>query len=213
RLQAGEHPGYPRFRKRGRFDSLTFPQVPVGCAPDATAKRLMVSKVGRIKMVLHLPLEDTTKTATIRRTGTGKWFVSLSCERKPTPLPPTGQAVGIDVGLRVFAMPTEGDPTENPRFLRAEAHALAKAQRRHQVALDAHKVLRAALTQQVKQAHLDLDARQVWHRVSQDAGERAAWQVRQQRRQVVARTHERIRRRRDDFTKQQRRKLVNQYDF
>src|SRR5215470_14375797 len=35
RLKAGENPGYPRFRGRGRYDSLTFPQVPVGCVLDA----------------------------------------------------------------------------------------------------------------------------------------------------------------------------------
>ena len=49
RVKAGETPGYPRFRGRGRYDSLTFPQVPVGCALDTTEGRLAVSKVGRIK--------------------------------------------------------------------------------------------------------------------------------------------------------------------
>src|SRR5262249_23508143 len=108
RLTLGETPGYPRFRGLGRYDSLTFPQVPVGCALDARARRVVVSKVGRIKVRLHRPLEGTPKTATIRRSATGKWFVSFSCEWEPTPLPPTGREVGIDVGLKVFAMPSEG---------------------------------------------------------------------------------------------------------
>src|SRR5215472_17626630 len=30
RCTAGEEPGYPRFRGQGRYDSSTFPQVPVG---------------------------------------------------------------------------------------------------------------------------------------------------------------------------------------
>jgi putative transposase len=210
--KAGEEPGYPRFRGRGRYDSLTFPQVPVGCALDAGERRLVVSKVGRIKVLLHRPLEGAPKTATIRRTATGKWFVSFACEWEPTPLPPTGQAVGIDVGLKVFAMPTEGEPIKNPRFFRTEEYALAKAQRKHQVALDAHTAVRAALTHRVKQAHPDLDTRQVAQQVSQDMGERTAWQERQRRRRVVARTHERIRWRRSDFTHQQSRRLVNQYD-
>src|SRR5260221_1746341 len=173
--KAGEEPGYPRFRGRGRYDSLTFPQVPVGCALDAAQKRLVVSKVGRIKALLHRPLEGMPKTATLRRTATGKWFVTFSCEWEPTPLPPTGQAVGIDVGLTVFAMPTIGDPIANPRFFCVEERALAETQRKHQVALDAHKAVRAALTQRVKAQQPALDGRAVWQVVSQDGGERTAW--------------------------------------
>src|SRR5262249_18393465 len=51
RLNAGETPGYPRFLGTGRYDSLTVPQVPVGCALDTTDKRLVVSKVGRVKVL------------------------------------------------------------------------------------------------------------------------------------------------------------------
>jgi putative transposase len=35
RLKAGGPPGYPRFRGKGRYDSLTFPQVLVGCKLEA----------------------------------------------------------------------------------------------------------------------------------------------------------------------------------
>src|SRR5260221_2482080 len=112
--KAGEEPGYPRFRGRGRYDSLTFPQVPVGCALDLMDKRLVGSKVGRIKLLLHRPLDGIPKTATIRRTPTGKWFVAFFWEWGPTSSPPTGQAVGIDVGLKVFPMPPGGKAIENP---------------------------------------------------------------------------------------------------
>jgi putative transposase len=135
RVQAGEdQPGYPRFRGVGRYDSLTFPQVPVGCRlveTDDGKPRVHIHGVGPVKVVLHRPLEDTPKTATIRRHSTGKWYVSFSCEcAEPTPLPPTGQQVGLDMGLAVFAMPSEGEPISNPRFFRTEERALAKAQRR-----------------------------------------------------------------------------------
>lgn len=213
RLKMGENPGYPRFRGPGRYDSLTFPQVPSGCALDTEEKRLAVSKVGRIKVMLHRPLEGTPKTATLRRTATGKWFVTFACEWEPTSLPPTGREVGLDVGLKVFAMPTDGEPIANPRFFRAEERVLAKAQRKHQVALDAHQALRVRLTQQVQAQYSDLDAGQVWQQVSKDAGERQAWQERQRRRKVVARVHERIRWKRGNFTHQESRKLVNQFDL
>ncbi|HEV8190518.1 MAG TPA: transposase [Ktedonobacterales bacterium] len=126
--------------------------------------------------------------------------------------PPSGQAVGLDVGLKVFAMPTTGEPEENPRFFRSEERALARAQRKHRVALDAHKTLRAALMAQVQAQRPALDARQVWQQVSQDAGEHTAWRERQRWCRVVARVRERIRRRRSDFTHQESHCLVDAYD-
>jgi putative transposase len=128
RVKAGEEdPGYPRFRGRGRYDSLTFPQVPVGCRLEG--KRLRVMNAGMVKVILHRPLEGTPKTATIRRSSTGKWYVTFSCAcAEPAPLPETGRAVGIDVGLKVFAMPTAGEPIANPRFfVRRSAPWLARS--------------------------------------------------------------------------------------
>ena len=132
RLKAGEQePGYPRFRGEGRYDSFTFPQVPVGCKLDADARRLRVMNVGLVKIILHRPLEGTPKTATIRRTSTGKWSVTFSCEcAEPSPLPKTGRPVGIDVGLTTFATLSTGQEIANPRFFRQEEQALAKAHRR-----------------------------------------------------------------------------------
>ena len=131
RCHAGENPGYPRFRGTGRYDSMTYPQVPVGCKLDAGTQRVHVMHVGRINLVYHRPLEGIPKTATIRRSSTGKWSISFSCEgAEPAPLPETGRQVGIDVGLKTFATLSTGEAIANPRFFRQEEKALAKAQRR-----------------------------------------------------------------------------------
>ncbi len=131
RCKAGEQPGYPRFRGAGRYDSITFPQVPSGCKLDVEARRLRLYGVGQVKIILHRPVEGTPKTATIRRSSTGKWYVCLSCEcAEPSPLPETGHQVGIDVGLKTFATLSTGQAIANPRFFRAEEKALAKVQRR-----------------------------------------------------------------------------------
>ena len=177
RVKAGEQPGYPRFRGQGRYGSITYPQVPVGCKLDADARRLRLHGVGLVKIILHRPPEGTPKTATIRRSSTGKWYVCFSCEcAEPVPLPPTGQQVGIDVGLKTFATLSDGQEIANPRFFRQEEHALAKAQRR--------------LSKEEK-----------------GTPERA------ERRQVVARVHERIAWRRSDFAHQRSRCIVNAFDL
>jgi putative transposase len=131
RCKAGEEPGYPRFRGKGRYDSITFPQVPVGCRLETEDTRVRIANVGRVNVLLHRPLEGTPKTATIRRSGTGKWYITFSCEcAEPTPLPATGQGVGMDVGLKTFATLSTGQEIANPRFFRSEERSLAKAQRR-----------------------------------------------------------------------------------
>src|SRR5258706_13877168 len=86
-------------------------------------------------MVLHRPIKGTPKTAIVKRTPTGKWFVSISveiAEEEVTSrrLPVCTEAVGIDVGLKTFAYLSTGEAIANPRFFRTEEAALARAQRK-----------------------------------------------------------------------------------
>jgi putative transposase len=153
RLKAGEHPGYSRFKGRGRYASLTYPQWEHGIKLTAQQKRLGMAKVGDVKIIYHRPLEGTPKTATIRRTATGTWCVTIACEWEPQALPPVNPEVGIDVGLHTFATCADRVALANPRFVRAEEQALATAQRKHQRALDAHNANRAEITKQTTADH------------------------------------------------------------
>ena len=92
--------------------------------------RVFLSKVGRVKAAIHRPLEGNVKTATVRRTAAGKWYVSFSCEVDLKPLPESAGRVGVDVGLDSFATLSDGEKIENPRFFRKEEKALARASRR-----------------------------------------------------------------------------------
>jgi putative transposase len=129
RVKAGEEPGYPRFRGQERYDSFCYPQAPSGC--QLNGDRLALSGIGTVKVVLHRPLEGQPKTVCIRRSPTGKWYVTFSCEGESTPLPASPELVGVDVGLHSFATLSTAERVENPRFFRREEAALAKAQRLH----------------------------------------------------------------------------------
>lgn len=128
RIKRGEKPGYPRFKGRFRYDSFTYPQFGFKIVDDKQVVQL--SKIGRIKIKLHRPIEGKIKTCTIRRTATGKWFVTFSCEVNSKPLPESSETIGIDVGLETFATLSNGEKIENPRFFKHEEKALAKAQRK-----------------------------------------------------------------------------------
>jgi len=128
RIQNGETPGYPRFQGRGRYTSFTYPQYGGGVVLDGGL--LSLSKIGRIAIRLHRPLEGTPKTVTISQEADG-WYASISCAAVPTqPLPETGIETGIDVGLHVFLITADGNIIDNPRHYRKAEKRLAKAQRR-----------------------------------------------------------------------------------
>jgi len=126
RAKAGENPGYPWFKGRGRYDSFTYKQS--GFTLDGTT--LHLSKIGDVKIVLHRPIEGTIKTLTIRQASTGKWYACFSVEYDPMPVPQKETVVGIDVGLESFATLSTGEKIENPRFFRTDEKTLAKVQRK-----------------------------------------------------------------------------------
>jgi putative transposase len=126
RVSTGEKPGYPRFKGKGRYDSLTYPQLGFALKDG----RLHVSKIGALKIRLHREIVGTIKTLTLRRTSTGKWFACFSVEIETTACEPRPMRVDVDVGLAHFATLSTGGHIENPRFFRTDERALAKAQRR-----------------------------------------------------------------------------------
>jgi putative transposase len=133
RVKAGEKPGFPRFRGRGRYDSFTFHDAPNrnGVAFDGRAKRLRLTGIGHVKVKVHRPLEGRLKQVTVTLAGDGHWYACLCCDDVPAkPLPATGQSVGVDVGIKAFATLSNGDQIENPRYYECVQKKLRRAQRR-----------------------------------------------------------------------------------
>jgi putative transposase len=128
-------PGYPRFKSFGRYDSITYPQY--GNGVRLSGDRLIVSKIGAVKLVLHRPIGGTPKTVTLSRSATGKWYVCFSCEMDVHPLPPTEQITGVDVGLASFATLSNGEQIDNPRFYRRDEADLKRVQKRKDAAKNA----------------------------------------------------------------------------
>jgi putative transposase len=128
RVQVGETPGYPRFHGRDRYHSFSFPEYGNGAVLDGGL--LTLSKIGRIAIRVHRPLEGTPKTVTIRREADG-WYACFSCAEVPTqPLAVTGHETGIDLGLESFATLADGTQIANPRIFRVAEMHLKRAQRR-----------------------------------------------------------------------------------
>jgi putative transposase len=128
RVANGEKPGFPRFHGKDRYRSFTYKEYGNGARLENGA--LVLAKIGRIAVRWSRPVAGTIKTVTISKEADG-WYVSFSCADVPTePLPLTGKATGIDVGLKVFLITADGQPVANPRHYRTAERLLNKAQQR-----------------------------------------------------------------------------------
>ena len=125
--KSGETPGYPRFKGRNRFDSFGLKEYGNGFKLDG--RRLKLSGMGRLRVRWHRPLEGTIKTVRICRQA-GKWYACFACEVEGRPLPPTGQSVGIDVGIHHLLATSDQEVVENPRWYRNAQAKLRILQRK-----------------------------------------------------------------------------------
>lgn len=125
RARNGEGPGFPRFKGKGWYDSLTYFETGF----KLEGSNLWLSKIGDVKVWLHRPVEGTIKRLTIRRSSTKKWYVSFLVEEAPSEvIPKSEKAVGIDVGISNFAVFSYGTSIENQRYLAEWEGRLADAQ-------------------------------------------------------------------------------------
>jgi putative transposase len=127
RVKAGETAGYPRFKGKNRFDSFGLKEYGNGFRMDG--RRLKLSGMGRLRVRWHRPIEGEIKTVRIRRQA-GKWYACFACEMNEQPLQPTGQWVGIDVGIHHLLATSDHEVVDNPGWYRNAQAKLRILQRR-----------------------------------------------------------------------------------
>src|SRR6266498_32966 len=135
--EGADDTGYPRYKKFGRYRSITYPQY--GNGVEIRGNDLVVSKIGRIKVVWHRPIEGQIKTVSLKHTPTDKWYVTFSVEVEPKRLPSSPLVVGVDMGLESFLTTSDGSKVENPRFYRRDEADLKRVQKLKDAAKNAQK--------------------------------------------------------------------------
>ena len=121
RVKAGATPGYPRFKGKGRFDSVEWPKDGDGTRWHPETNRVYLQGIGEVAVSTHREVVGRVKTIQVRRQGR-RWMLILSCDDVPAnPLPATGRRVGIDVGITSFISTSEGIHVDNPRWSRSGA--------------------------------------------------------------------------------------------
>lgn len=145
----------PRFKsKKNHVQSYTTKYTNHNIA--VVGNKLKLPKLGLIRFAKSREIEGRILSATIRRNPSGKYFISILAEIEGKPLAKTGSAVGIDVGLKDFAVLSDGTVYKNPKHFRTLESRLAKEQRilsrRKELALKQKRALQDAMNYQ-KQKH------------------------------------------------------------
>lgn len=117
--------GYPRFKTKNGFQSFAVPQN-FGIEDD----KLYIPKAkDGIKVKLHRAINGIPVIATISKTPSGKYFVSVISKTVTEKLPITNRKIGVDLGLTHFATLSGGEKIEHPKTLLQSERLLKKLQR------------------------------------------------------------------------------------
>lgn len=119
--------GFPRFRKKGRRESLRFPQ---GFKVDGDGKRVFLPKIGWVAFRKSRDIQGTIKNITVSKISS-YWYVSIQVqETVAPPTHPSNTAIGIDMGLARFASFSDGTSIVPVNSFRKLARKLALEQRK-----------------------------------------------------------------------------------
>lgn len=124
----------PRYKsKRNKVQSYTTKIEKKNQLPEVSIQRnkLKLPKLGWVRFAKSREVEGRILSATIRRNPSGKYFVSILCEMNSYPYVPVdpNKAVGVDLGLKDFAILSDGTKVKPSRFFRKYEQQLARWQR------------------------------------------------------------------------------------
>lgn len=129
RVKQGEKPGYPQFKsKKNRHQS--YKSKCIGTNIKVLEKAVQLPKLGLVKCRVSKEVRGRILSATVSQNPSGKYFVALCCtDVEIEPLPSAGAVVGLDMGIKSFAVTSGGAEYANHKYLAKSQKKLAKLQR------------------------------------------------------------------------------------
>ena len=118
---------FPRFKSK--YDKQSF-KVPQNVLIEDGKLVIPKFKEG-IKLNLHRKMEGNPLFATISKSTTGKYYVSITCEVEYKPFDKTNKSIGIDTGIKDLAILSDGSSYENIKSLKTKLKKLKYEQRQH----------------------------------------------------------------------------------
>ena len=121
--------GFPNFKsKKNHYYSYTTNNQKGSVS--VSDRYIKLPKIGLIRVKKHRDFEGIIKSATVSKTSSGKYYVSVlvNCE-EPEKLPQSNNEIGIDLGIKEFCITSDGEMIENPKYLKKSEKKLRKLQK------------------------------------------------------------------------------------
>lgn len=126
-----EHAGFPRFKSRHNHrKSYTTDFTNNNIVVSFEKNQIKLPKLRWVKARLHREFVGKIKSATISQNPSGRYFVSVLVEQEHLPIPTTGSAVGLDLGIKDLVITSDGKKYSNPKTLVKYEKKLVREQRR-----------------------------------------------------------------------------------
>lgn len=121
------HFGFPKFKSKHK-DS--YPSYTTNQSLKVKDNMIHVPKLKWIKAKTHRMFDGEIRSITISKTPTNKYYASVLVKTIINEYDVSENNVGIDLGIKDFAICSNGEVFNNPKWLRNKAEKLAKEQRK-----------------------------------------------------------------------------------
>ena len=121
--------GFPKFKsKKNNYYSYTTNNQ--GGNIYVSDRYIKLPKIGLVKVKRHRDFEGVIKSVTVSKTPSGKYYVSVlvNCKEQEK-LPQSNNKIGIDLGIKEFAITSAGEMFPNQKYLRKSEKRLRKLQK------------------------------------------------------------------------------------
>ncbi|NEZ66639.1 transposase [Leptolyngbyaceae cyanobacterium CCMR0082] len=108
----GEKMGFPGFKKKDNRQSARFRKGGF----SIEGNKVYLAKVGAIKTKWSRPLPTEPSSITVIKDRAGRYFISCVVEVAIKPLAALADAVGVDLGIKTFAVLSTGDKIDSPDY-------------------------------------------------------------------------------------------------
>lgn len=121
---------FPKFKKKSHAQSIRYKMDQRQIARTYSAGELIkLPKLGELNIKWSQIPAGTPKMVTVSKSASGKYFVAFACEVNISPMPKTGNRIGVDVGIKDVIVTSDGFRSGAPKFTYYYQRKLKKAQR------------------------------------------------------------------------------------
>lgn len=120
--------GFPKFKKKSNTNSYTTNNQNGTVYIEKGSIKVPKLKT-MIKIEQHREFDGLIKSCAISQVPSGKYFISILVDTENIELPSIDKKIGVDVGLKEFAICSDGYKESNPKHLRKSEQRLIKLQK------------------------------------------------------------------------------------